>query len=82
MKKDKKTAEDVYELQCQVLQTELKKKNHTQMELFHKQMEFYDMMKKNFENSCTESMSEALINKPAFVYSSILMLFFHMLYCY
>ncbi|CAC5368445.1 unnamed protein product [Mytilus coruscus] len=44
-KKAKKTAEDVYELQCQVLQSELKR-NQTQMELFDKQMEFYDMIKK------------------------------------
>ncbi|XP_052075960.1 uncharacterized protein LOC127714054 [Mytilus californianus] len=58
-KKPKRTAEDVYELQCQALQSELKR-NRARMELFKKQMEFYDLIKKNFENSCTESMLEAL----------------------
>ncbi|CAG2249778.1 unnamed protein product [Mytilus edulis] len=60
-KKPKKTAEDVYELQCLVLESNLKR-NQTQMELFKKQMELYDMMKKNLENSCTESMLEALLH--------------------
>ncbi|VDI42670.1 Hypothetical predicted protein [Mytilus galloprovincialis] len=43
-KKPKKTAEDVYELQCLVLESDLKR-NPTQMELFKKQMELYDMIK-------------------------------------
>ncbi|XP_071177441.1 uncharacterized protein [Mytilus edulis] len=60
-KKPKKTAEDVYELQCLVLESDLKR-NQTQMELFKKQMELYDMMKKNLENSCTETMLEALLH--------------------
>ncbi|XP_071138426.1 uncharacterized protein [Mytilus edulis] len=60
-KKPKKTAEDVYELQCLVLESDLKR-NQTQMELFKKQMELYDMMKKKLENSCTESMLEALLH--------------------
>ncbi|CAC5398589.1 unnamed protein product [Mytilus coruscus] len=60
-KKPKRTAEDVYELQCQALESDLKR-NQTQMELFKKQIEFYDLIKKNFENSCTESMLEALLH--------------------
>ncbi|CAC5381258.1 unnamed protein product [Mytilus coruscus] len=60
-KKPKRTAENVYELQCQALESDLKR-NQTQMELFKKQIEFYDLIKKNFENSCTESMLEALLH--------------------
>ncbi|CAC5417440.1 unnamed protein product [Mytilus coruscus] len=42
-KKPKRTAEDVYELPCQALESKLKR-NQTQMELFQKQMEFYDLI--------------------------------------
>ncbi|CAC5359661.1 unnamed protein product [Mytilus coruscus] len=42
-KKAKRTVDDVYELQCQVLKSDLKR-NQMQMELFQRQMQFYDMM--------------------------------------
>ncbi|VDI64053.1 Hypothetical predicted protein [Mytilus galloprovincialis] len=42
-KKAKRTADDVYELQCLVLESDLKR-NEMQMELFQRQMQFYNMM--------------------------------------
>ncbi|CAG2252145.1 unnamed protein product [Mytilus edulis] len=63
-RKTKRTADDVYELQCLVLESDLKR-NEMQMELFQRQMQFYNMMiqKKSIESE--NMILDALLNTEA-----------------
>ena len=63
-KKTKRTVDGVYELQCLDLESDLKR-NEMQMELFQRQMQFYNMMiqKKSIESE--NMILDALLNTEA-----------------
>ncbi|CAC5376496.1 unnamed protein product [Mytilus coruscus] len=63
-KKAKRTVGDVYELQCQVLESDLKR-NQMQMELFQRQMQFYDMMVQKKTIDRETMILDALLNTEA-----------------
>ncbi|CAC5378519.1 unnamed protein product [Mytilus coruscus] len=63
-KKSKRTVDDVYELPCQVLESDLKR-NQMQMELFQRQMQFYDMMVQKKTIDRETMILDALLNTKA-----------------
>ncbi|VDI08105.1 Hypothetical predicted protein [Mytilus galloprovincialis] len=63
-KKAKRTADDVYELQCLVLESDLKR-NEMQMELFQRQMQFYNMMIQKKTIDSENMILDALLNTEA-----------------
>ncbi|CAG2219117.1 unnamed protein product [Mytilus edulis] len=63
-KKTKRTVDDVYELQCLVLESDLKR-NELQMELFQRQMQFYNMMIQKKTIDSENMILDALLNTEA-----------------
>ncbi|XP_076072081.1 uncharacterized protein LOC143043787 [Mytilus galloprovincialis] len=63
-KKTKRTVDDVYELQCIVLESDLKR-NELQMELFQRQMQFYYMMIKKKTIDSENMILDALLHTEA-----------------
>ncbi|VDI11345.1 Hypothetical predicted protein [Mytilus galloprovincialis] len=63
-KKAKRTADDVYELQCLVFESDLKG-NEMQKELFQRQMQFYNMMIQKKTIDSENMILDALLNTEA-----------------